>query len=66
MSTAKYEAAVGIYAFQMIDDNTIEVWSTNDPEAEFPESYIFLKDGDVKNLKDFQFEAMGWYSKNVG
>jgi hypothetical protein len=63
-SKTLYEGNVGSYSFLMVDENTIEVWS--DMSSEHPESYIFLKDGDVKNEKSFHYEISSWYIKNVG
>lgn len=57
-----YEATIGAYTFQLVEDNTIEVWSDMDNER--PESFIFLKDGSIKNRKDFDYEIMLWATKN--
>jgi hypothetical protein len=59
-----YEGVIGGYSFQMVDGNTIEVWSDFDNER--PESFIFLKDGVVKSKKDFDMEISYWYLENVG
>ena len=64
MKEMLYEGVVGNYVFQMIERNSIEIWE--DTSLEFPESYILLKDGDVKDRKDFDMEVMSWFSKNVG
>ena len=58
-----YEGVVGNYSFQMVDNLTIEVWS--DTNLEHPDSYIFLKEGDVKTEKDFHYEVMLYASKNL-
>lgn len=60
MNNKQYEADINNYYFLMTDDNTIEVW--NDMSDEHPYSYIYLKDGAVKNEKDFHYEIMSWYS----
>jgi hypothetical protein len=59
-----YEGVIGGYSFQMVDGNTIEVWSDFDNER--PESFIFLKDNAVKSKKDFDMEISYWYMENVG
>lgn len=58
-----YEGSIGGYSFIMTDSVTIEVWSDFDNER--PESYIFLKEGSVKNEKDFHTEISYWYMSNV-
>lgn len=62
MSNTRYEGQIGSYSFQMIDDTTIEVWGNND---EYPESYIFLKEGSIKDKKSFDYEIMSWASINA-
>ena len=62
MNNEKYEAVVGAYTFMLVDDNTIEIWS--DISAEFADSFIYLKNGEIKSRKDFDMEIMSWYSKN--
>ena len=64
MRRNEYEGTVGIYTFQMVDDNSIEVWS--DLNLEYPDSYIYVKEGSIKSEKDFHFEISDWYLKNVG
>ncbi len=64
MRNNAYEGTVGGYTFNMVDDTTIEVW--RDSGGDFPESFICLKEGSVKNEKDFHYEIMAWYSHNVG
>jgi hypothetical protein len=58
----KYEAVIGGYTFLMKDDNVIEVWAGLD--AEYPESFIYLREGSVLTRKDFEIEAMDWTLKN--
>jgi hypothetical protein len=58
----KYEAVIGGYTFLMKDDNVIEVWV--DLDAEYPESFIYLREGSVLTRKDFEIEAMDWTLKN--
>lgn len=64
MSSVKFEGNVGGYSFLMTDSATIEVWQ--DSGGEYPESYIYLKEGAIKSEKDFHYEIMAWYSHNVG
>lgn len=59
----RYEGNVGSHSFIMVDDNTIEVWT--DYSSEYPESFIYLKEGAVKSEKDFQTEISYWYMQNV-
>jgi hypothetical protein len=58
----KYEGTIGSYNFMMVDNSTIEVWSNFDNER--PESFIFLKEGSVRDEKDFHYEIMAWVSKH--
>lgn len=46
----------------MKDDGVIEVWSGQD--MEYPESFIFTKEGSIKSEKEFQFEISDWWFKN--
>lgn len=57
----KYRGEINNYSFLMKDD-VIEVWS--DFEAEFPEAFIYLKEGDIKNKKDFEMEIAHWFIRN--
>lgn len=59
-----YEGTIGSHNFQMVDNQTIEVWTDFDNER--PESFIFVKDGSVKNEKAFHQEISYWYMQNVG
>jgi hypothetical protein len=58
----KYEAVIGSYTFLMKDDNVIEVWAELD--AEYPESFIYVKEGSVLTRKDFEIEIMDYILKN--
>ncbi len=62
MSKGKYEAEINNYYFIMNDDDVIEVWS--DYDGEHPETYIYVREGSVKNEKDFHFEVSDWFIKN--
>jgi hypothetical protein len=62
MSNIKYEAVIGGYTFLMKDDNVIEVWAELD--AEYPESFIYLREGNVLTRKDFEIEIMDFILKN--
>jgi hypothetical protein len=42
-------------------DDVIEVWS--DMDAEFPESYIYLKEGEIKNERQFHLEIADWWMR---
>lgn len=57
----KYKGEISNYTF-ILNEGVIEVWSNID--SEFPESYIYVKDGEIKNKKDFDYEIMLWFSKN--
>lgn len=59
-----YEGTIGSHSFQMVDNNTIEVWTDFDNER--PESFIFVKDGSIKDEKTFHQEISYWYMQNVG
>jgi hypothetical protein len=58
-----YEGVINGHNFQMIDESVIEIWTDLDNER--PESFIFLKEGSIKNKKDFDYEIMLWASKNT-
>jgi|Laugrespbdmm15dd_1035085.scaffolds.fasta_scaffold458160_1 hypothetical protein len=59
----KYTGNINSYSFTMKEsDDVIEVWS--DMDSEFPESYIYLKEGTVQNKKDFDYEIMAWWVRN--
>lgn len=59
-----YEGVIGNYSFQMVDENMIEVWGSMDNDR--PESFIYVRDGSVKNKKDFDMEISYWHINNVG
>lgn len=58
-----YEGTINGHNFQMIDESVIEIWTDLDNER--PESFIFVKEGSIKNKKDFDYEIMLWASKNT-
>jgi hypothetical protein len=58
-----YEGTIGSYSFQLTDENIIEVWGF---DSERPESFIFVKEGDIKTKKDFDTEISYWHIQNVG
>lgn len=60
----KYEGNIGSYSFLMTDDNTIEIWI--DSSSEYPDSFIYLKDGAIRSKKDFDYEIMAWYANTIG
>lgn len=59
-----YEGTIGVMSFMMVDPSTIEVWGPSDNEL--PESYIYVKEGSIKNEKEFHQEISFWYMKNIG
>lgn len=58
----KYEAVIGGYTFLMKDGDVIEVWCGLD--AEYPESFIYVKEGSISTRKDFEMEVMDFCLKN--
>jgi len=48
----------------MTNEDVIDVWS--DVSNERPDSFIFIKEGCIKNQKDFDMEISYWFLKNVG
>lgn len=62
MSKAIYEGTIGGYSFVMTESTTIEVW--DDFGSEYPEAYIYVKPGSIKNEKDFHIEISDWYMKS--
>lgn len=64
MSKNTYEREIGGYSFQMTNDSTIEVWLNT--SGEFPDHYIYVRPGSIKNIKDFDTEISYWYMNNVG
>ena len=56
-----YEGGIGGYTFLMKSEDRIEVW--RDTTDEFPFSHIFVSN--VRDKKDFDYEVMHWFSKNV-
>jgi hypothetical protein len=59
----KYIGNINSYTFIMKEegDDVIEVWS--DMDAEFPESYIYLKEGEIKNERQFHLEIADWWMR---
>ena len=56
----KYVGNINSYTFIMKEgDDVIEVWS--DTDAEYPESYIYLKEGEIKNERQFHMEISDWW-----
>lgn len=58
----KHEGVIEGYTFIMEGDDTIEVWG--DLSAEFPESYIYVKSGSIKNQTEFEKEISFWFMDN--
>jgi hypothetical protein len=58
----KYEGEIGGYSFFMKENNNIEVWENMN--SDHPISFIYLRDGDVRDEKDFHYEIMAWVAKN--
>lgn len=56
----KYEAVVGGFTFMMVDDKTIEIWGG----GEFPDSFIYLRDGEIKDRVQFEKEIGYWLMSN--
>lgn len=60
--SVKYEGVIGGYSFLMKDDEVIEVW--NGMDSDYPESFIYLREGSVTDRKSFEIEIMDWMLKN--
>ena len=58
----KYEGNVGNYSFIMSGDDVIEVWDSSNLEQ--PDTYIFVKPGEIKSKKDFDAEISFWWMAN--
>lgn len=59
----KYTGSINNYSFIMKEgDDVIEVWA--DLETTYPESYIYLKEGEIKNERQFHMEIMAWWSRH--
>ena len=58
----KYTGTIEGYTFKMESPDIIEVWK--DETEEFPESYIYLREGAVKEKKDFDKEISFWWLDN--
>ena len=62
MNKVKYEGTIEGYSFLMKDDDVIEVWS--DFDADYPETYIYLREGSIQNEKQFHMEIASWWIHN--
>lgn len=60
------EAKIKGYRFKLISELVIAVYDTEEEDDVLPVSYIHLKTGDVRNMKDFHYEIMDWYNKHIG
>lgn len=60
----KYEGTIDGYSFLMKDDDVIEVWT--DFDSDYPESYIYVKEGSIENKKQFDYEIADWWMRNIG
>lgn len=58
------EATIEGYRFKLLSELMIAVYDTSEEEDALPCSYIHLKTGDVKDMKDFHYEIMDWFSKH--
>ena len=58
----KFEGTIDGYSFLMKDDDVIEVWT--DFDSDYPESYIYVKEGSIKDEKNFHYEIADWFLKN--
>lgn len=54
-----YEGTISNYKFVMIDESTIEVWSSFDEQD--PETYIIVDSNSIKTEKDFHAEISYWW-----
>jgi hypothetical protein len=60
---SKHEGVIGGWRFVMLDESTIEVWA--DGETEFPDSYIYVREGSINDVKNFHMEISDYYLKNL-
>jgi hypothetical protein len=60
----KHTGEIGGWRFVMIDDSTIEVWSNNS-EEDLPDTYIYVRSGSIRDVKDFHMEISDFYIKNL-
>lgn len=57
-----YEGNIEGYTFIMKNKREIEVW--DDLSKEFPECFIYLREGSITNEKDFHKEISYWWMDN--
>jgi hypothetical protein len=62
MNSIIYEATVDGFSFVMREPTMIEVW--DNLEDEHPRSFIYLKEGDIKDKKTFDIEISYWIFRN--
>ena len=62
MNNIVYEATVDGFSFVMRESTEIEVW--DNLEDEYPRTFIYVKDGDIKDKKTFDIEISYWIFKN--
>ena len=61
MTKKKYEGMIEGYSFVMNDDgDAIEVYSNT--ESDYPDDYIYIREGSIKDEKTFHYEIMAWFS----
>lgn len=53
-----YEGVIGSYSFQYKEGDIIEVWGFDNEQ---PESFIYVREGSIKNEKDFHTEISYFY-----
>ncbi len=58
-----YEGEISEYSFMMVDKNTIEIWNDDNDN---PEAFIYLKESEVLDEKDFHVAISDWWMKNIG
>lgn len=63
MSNINYEGTINGYSFLMNNPKTIEVWVNSG--GDFPDFYINVREGSIKNQKDFEKEISFWFMDNV-
>jgi hypothetical protein len=62
MEKIEYEGTIGGHSFLMKEKTVIEVWDNLDDEH--PKTFIYLRDGDVKDKKSFDVEISHWAMLN--
>jgi len=58
----KYEGTIDGYSFISTDEDVIEVWENMTEDHPF--SYIYLREGGLRDEKDFHYEIMDWVAHN--